>query len=308
MKELAILISNIEKINLIDEYDNYKYEAKNHLTLWLNKAFEIIQKKIKDIPLTRVYFGNEFCERRIPTIDEMEKILAVCREKNLKLTLLTSYCSNSGVDKIKKILDKFEQDEYFDEVVVNDWGVLNLLKNKKSIKVVFGRVMDKMKRDPRVGQKDFIKLFNGEGLKMLRSPSASEHSYQKFLKENQVSRIEIDNVQQGLYLDDINDFDISVYLPFGFVTNGKICQFAGIHNEVKDKFKVTTPCRRECKELTQLMHKNISAIPDQLPADEVGRINLIRKGNTIFYLNEVIDDVVENKRINRIIYEPTVPM
>lgn len=309
MKELALFIPALKYLDLLDTYTEQNQDTKNHYALWLKNNFDKIKPYIAEIPLARVYFGNEFCERLIPPVHHVEEVLQACTARKLKFSLVTPYLTDLGMEAVAKILQALSNHAAFDEVIVNDWGLLYYIRtNYPALKVVVGRLLDKMKRDPRFGRRDYERLFNGEGLKMLKSPSVSAVCYQDFLKHFGVERAELDNVQQGLHLEAPEGIKISVYLPFGFVTNGRICQFAGIHNPRDEKFRVTSPCRRECQSYEQFMQKAVSPIPDHLEDDEVGKISLIRKGNTVFYLNNVVDDCFTSDVFDRIVYLPVLPM
>lgn len=310
MKELAILVPTIKWAFLVKEYRNYEYEKDDISIQWMMN----IKDQVIDTVFSggkkpdRIYFGNEFCERLLWTSGHVIKMAGLCAEENMKLSLVTPYCSDHALDHISTVLRECADLEIIDEIIVNDWGMLYRLKEQfPKYRRVLGRVLDKMKRDPRLSRKDFHSHFSADGLRMLQSPTASSAEFRAFMTEQGVEHFEIDNVSQGLYLEDVTDKHISVYLPYGFVTNSKICQFAGIHNEPSEKFQVGTPCRKECQSLMQFMHKHLSAFPSDND-DMLDQVRVIRKGNTVFFINKDISQCMKDAHIDRIIYEPVVPM
>lgn len=310
MKEIAILIPTIKWANLVTDYKNYEYKRDDISINWMISIKNQVVSKIfsDEKKPDRVYFGNEFCERLLWKSAHVRKMAALCAENNMKLTLVTPYCSDLTQEKISAVLTDCADLDIIDEIVVNDWGVLNIIrKHFPKYRCVFGRILDKMKRDPRISKKEYLSYFSKDGLIMLQSPTASSKDYRAFMTEQGVDRFEIDNVIQGLYLEDVTDKQISIYMPYGFVTNGKICQFAGIHNKPEDKFQVNTCCRQECQSLMQIMQKHLTALPSETDK-KLDNIRVIRKGNTVFFMNADIEQCICDSHITRIVYEPVVPM
>ncbi len=60
--------------------------------------------KYCDENFSRLYFGNEFCERLIPTVQQLTKVLSVVRQKGLAFTLVTPYVTNAGIKRLEKLL------------------------------------------------------------------------------------------------------------------------------------------------------------------------------------------------------------
>ncbi len=88
----------------------------------LVRAFNFIDRHRNNVPFAGVYFGNEFCERLLPRPDELEAALEKMEKKGLKVVLLTSYLTDSGIDRLAALLELLERSDGA-EVVLNDWGV-----------------------------------------------------------------------------------------------------------------------------------------------------------------------------------------
>lgn len=308
MMELAIHYLNIEQLRNMKVWNERAKKKVNHFTMWQKNIDVKILEKISYLEVNRVYFGNEFCERLIPKTVELLEAIKICKDKKLKLTLVTPFVSESGYKRVEKLLEDVESNDVMDEVAFNDWGILQALKADGRFKIVSGRVIEKSKRDPRIAPNEYKKIFSEHGLKMLQSPSCSSSAMQELFRDNNVKRSDIDNLPQGLYLDNIDGHEISVAVPYGFVTTGRICQFAGLSNNKSDKFRVDTKCQKECQGLTQFMEKNISPMSIEHERDRLKKISLVRKGNTVFYANSDISHLIENRYVSRVIYQPEVPM
>ncbi|MDD3302932.1 MAG: hypothetical protein PHN31_05215 [Candidatus Gracilibacteria bacterium] len=106
-----------------------------------------------------IYYGSDNCEFLVPYKNEVEKAIEEFKEFNKNFpphkvrtfTLVTPYVG----DKMLSFLD--ESLEYLNnltiknplEVVVNDFGVLNLIiKKYNNLKPIFGRVIHKLVKTP----------------------------------------------------------------------------------------------------------------------------------------------------------------
>ena len=237
----------------------------------------------------RLYFGNEFCENLIPTKDELLKVLSFVSEKKLDFTFVTPYVTNKGLKKLQPLIKLIPKEA---EVVINDWGLLKLVKSKK-LKPVLGRLLVKMKKGPRI--LNILETAPEETLKPLRKSNVEVPIFQKFLKENNIKRVEIDNLLQGI---DLNLFTIqgSLYTPFVYLTTTRRCLINSSDLISKKDIIGIYPCHRECQNYTaELKH-------------ELMPKTIILKGNTQFMKNEKIPNNLKKNGINRIVYQPEIPM
>ncbi len=96
----------------------------------------------------RVYYGDEFCDRLIPSEKELKEVMAEVKEKGLSFTFVTPYVTEAGLNKLIKLFSVLPEKT---EVVVNDWGAFRVIKERFSGLVpVLGRLMIKLKRGPRI--------------------------------------------------------------------------------------------------------------------------------------------------------------
>jgi len=240
---------------------------------------------------TRIYFGNEFCERLIPVIPEVKKIIDFCVENKLNFTFITPYVTNKGIGGLKKIFDfllKQKMNEYF-EIVFNDYGVFNILKDS-GFKLVLGRLLTKQKRGPRI-----ITLKNKipeEAYKHFKDAPASSKSMQNFLLGNNIKRIELDNLVQGINLKLDKRLKASLYYPYIYTTTTRSCLIANINKREPNVYL----CKKECGNLVfELSSRNMPR-------------KILIKGNTQFIFNDRIPEGLENMGVNRLVYQPKIPL
>jgi len=117
----------------------------------------------------------------------------------------------------------------------------------------------------------------------------------QFLNENRVRRVELDNVLQGIDFAPCN-LGVSLYMPFVYVTTTRFCLVNSCDVPEKKEIIGIFPCGKECQKYTFYLTNPIMPV------------TLIRKGNTIFFSNEVLPDGLEDKGINRLVFQPEIPM
>jgi len=244
----------------------------------------------------RLYFGMEFCERLLPSLSQLKKALDFVQENNAGFTLVTPYVTNSGLKKVEKLTTTLLELKPDSEIVFNDWGVLHLIKEYNCpLKPVLGRLLNKMKRGPRVVNiKEQIPATSYE---YFMTPNLSIPEINDFLIKNNIKRVEFDNLLQGLNLNGIsNNLHLSLYLPFAYITTTRFCLMSSINNPEELKIGVL-PCKKECQQYAFSLLNPVMTTP------------LIRKGNTIFFSNEQIpNELIREKKIDRIVVEPEIPL
>jgi hypothetical protein len=79
----------------------------------------------------RLYIGDEFCERRLPTPALLAKAVGWAEANGRKITLVTPSLSDEGLQRLSELLDLLgdKKSEKF-EVVINDFGGLSLLNSR----------------------------------------------------------------------------------------------------------------------------------------------------------------------------------
>lgn len=257
---------------------------------------QITHLKYWNQEFSRLYFGMEFCECLLPSPSQLKKALNFAQEKDLDFTLITSYVTNSGLKKVEKLIVLLSELKPDSEIVFNDWGIFQLLRERNyPLKPVLGRLLNKMKRGPRiVNIKDRIPPTS---LEYFITPSISIPEIQEFLIKNNITRVEFDNLLQGLNLNGIStNLHISLYLPFAYITTTRFCLMPSLNHPEEIKIGVF-PCKKECQQCGFQLLNPVMTTP------------LIRKGNTIFFSNDQIPhELIREEKIDRIVVQPEIPL
>lgn len=229
------------------------------------------------IPL-RVYFGNEFCEHRIPPEGEFEMSLAEVRALDLPFTFVTPPVADAGLERLAGCLARLEALLPGSEVVVGDWGTARLLRERfPALRPVLGRLLVKFLRDPRLTPRFLFPDSPPAPLTAMQQCSLTLPGFLEVLGELGVDRVEIDNLFQGMAVDfPALGLRSALHIPFGYVTRGRICLIGNQQMAPERKFGALSPCRRECLEV-EVRLRDRNRRPDG------GVYDYMQRGNTIFY-------------------------
>lgn len=239
---------------------------------------------------TRLYFGNEFCQGLVPTPNELEDVLNFAGSYDF--TLVTPYVTDEGLAKLRSLFDLVLLRRPGSEVVFNDWGVFTILREQyPSFEPVMGRLLNKMKRGPRL--MTVLDRIPESTIEYFRGSNLSVPLFRRFLREKGVRRVEFDNVLQGIDFD-FGNMELSLYMPFAYVTTTRACLVNACDILEKRELVGIFPCQRECQKYT--FHLKSEVMP----------VTLVRKGNTLFFKNEEISQGLS--RVSRIVIEPEIPM
>jgi len=243
---------------------------------------------------SRLYFGNEFCQQLIPSPSDLEQVLAFVTEKDLDFTLVSPYVTAGGLKRLKGLLGQVAQRKPGSEVVFNDYGVFRVLGNDYGeLEPVMGRLLNRMKRGPRLMM--VIDKLPETTVQYFRGSNLNVPAFNEFLKRHGVKRVEMDNVLQGFDFS-LDRLEASLYVPFAYVSTTRLCLTNSCDIPEREEMVGIFPCQQECQRYTFYLKS------------EIMPVTLIRKGNTIFFENEVLASGLEEKGITRIVIQPEIPM
>ncbi|MDD5206537.1 MAG: hypothetical protein PHS17_14010 [Desulfobacterales bacterium] len=268
----------------------------------MEKAFFVVQTDQLKIPddsgYSRLYYGIEFCQHQIPTLEELKTAMAFARDHSLGFTLVTPYVSETGLKRLKVLFDYLREKEPATEIVVNDWGVLHWLRREYPFhNLVLGRIPHKMKRDPRINF--YMDKIPQEALLNFQDCSLSVPSVRRFLIELGVKRLEFDNLLQGINMDLLSDPPMmtnSLYYPIGYITTTRLCKAGNLNEKELSVFKVLEACGRTCRNY-RTFFKSLAM-----------RDTIVAQGSTFFYKNLQMPSNLKELGIDRIVFEPEIPM
>jgi hypothetical protein len=254
---------------------------------------QLPQLKGLKVNFDRLYFGQEFCERLLPTPAQLQEVMEWVKARNLAFTLITPYVTEQGLKQVKDLLETLACQAPQAEVTVNDWGILYLLKEGSyPFPLNLGRLLVKQKRGPQI--------LSVRG----KVPAAMWDHFQranvdlpltiKFLSPFNIKRVELDNLLQGLKREG-EVLPASLYYPYAYITTTRICLTNSCEERTRH-MRAIFPCKFECRKYSfTLSH---SSMP----------VKLLLKGNSIFFHKEELPENLESLKIDRLVQEPELPL
>ncbi len=235
---------------------------------------------------SRLYFGCESCERRIPSEEEISIAAKAASSRGMGFSFVTPFVTEKGLERLSGLFDSLPRGS---EVIVNDWGVLKLLSSY-SFPLCLGRLLTKQQRDPRIP--GFINSLPPDMQASLRSCGIDSEAYSSFLKGLGISRVELDPLLQGLDVH-FSTLKASIYTPYAFVTATRFCRFASCEKGIS--FSSIRPCTQLCRSEAFELNNPTLVAP------------LILAGNTQFVRIDSLPSNLSEMGIDRIVFMPKVP-
>jgi len=255
---------------------------------------------------SRVYVGNETCERLLPTPRAIGAWVASAREGRLALSLVLPPLSRDGLAKAEEAVRALEGVEA-SEVVANDWGTVHRLRSlHPGLEIVLGRLTHKMLRDPRLADYfDSPQAPMAARSALCRSGELTP-GFRSLMERYGIGRREIDPFLQPLEEGEWEDRPslLSIHLPYQFVTMGRACLLGAMHREATGKFIPGASCRSECQEY---------AVEFRLPVpggNGAGK-HLLNRGNAYYHavpspvLGRILGGLPSSRQVDRVVV--TVP-
>ena len=317
--ELAVYFSHIEDLQRIDEaleaidvsegMDTIGgmmfFLSPNGMEYFANlKSLDSLHQSFgPDLPLERLYFGQEFCQFLVPDTEELRQAYYVSRQLGWDFTYLTpGAVTDEGLETVRGHLAFLQKEAPGTEVVANSWGILHLLsRDFAGLRPVLGRMLNKqirLARDPEVTPPRNLEGISGDGetvmrhqIEALRGLSISIPAFRRELERLGVVRFEIDIVPQGVDVpEDRWGFGASCYYPWTYVTSGRNCLTAAEADPEREFVVPEGTCSRPCR--------------------RVNVTTLLERGNTVFMLNGSFAGPYLNEGgpVDRLVFTPYPPL
>ena len=241
----------------------------------------------------RIYFGCEFCHHLLPTPSQLRCALAFASRYHAKFTFVTPFLPESGLRKAVDLIGLLPAGS---EVIINDWGLLQAVRMKGLVPIA-GRLLIKIKRDPRITKEDLQKP---EFSRYLRSSNLTQPSFVDFLIGHGIARSELDNVQQGWDLNLPPRMRTSLYYPYVQASVTRRCARLVSPNGAARKRE--TLCRRDCGDLV-LECQALSLQGRRYTAHKY-----FMCGAELFFINVNPPADRMKRSLDRLVYMPRLPM
>jgi len=229
----------------------------------------------------------------------------------IPVTYVTPYTGPEGLSKIDENLDFLNSKGEF-EVVINDWGVLQLIDTKyKNLTPVLGRLMIKVKRDPRFSSSDFSvnthlidrpQKVAKKQVETVINSSLDIVEYSKFLADKRIERVSMEAVPnaeeeiKNQFKKNKWGLPVDLYWPWTYITSGRNCQVAA-HTQPAGKIHPAGKnCYLQCKQF-ELTFNSDKEMPDS-----------VQRGNALWMNSERLFDTYIKYDFDRLVYQPYIPI
>lgn len=285
--ELAILLDNdiLYKKYMENDKKNFQYQYLKDNFIDNNNLFK---KQI-----SRIYVGNEFCHNLFPDMKLLLNILEKAKNEQLDVTICFTYIREDYIEKNKDIIENLynwciENNKKI-EIVVNDWGMLSLIKGKEDyFTASLGVLLNKRKKDPRyMYKKGYI-----ENKEIIAKNSVNSRTFKNLLNSYKIERYEYESCGYEML---IAEGKHSLHLPFYQTNTSQYCiLYAMCTNLDRGNQKLVKQCPKYCTDYVFSYPKHLKII---------GRYNSLFAFDDVIlkdysrlekYLNNGIDRIVLN--------------
>jgi len=205
----------------------------------------------------RIYVGNAFCHLLFPEKKILFKILEKAESEDLEVTITSSYLREFMLESVEKLLDELAEwckiRKTSLEIAVNDWGMLELLKDRNGFLVpCMGTLLNKRKKDPRMGYKQ-----GDTGLFLENSLNAD--FYREYLRDMfGIQRYEWESCG---YRQEFPEEKNSIHVPFYQTNTSQYCTlYAVCKNGERGRQELPEDCPGYCGEKVFLYPKHLKMV------------------------------------------------
>lgn len=220
-------------------------------------SFHLLAKR----QVNRLYIGNSFCHLLFPNENLLFSLLEKAKAEQLAVTVTFPYVRDYQLEQMEHLLQKLEAwcvaNEREIEAVVNDWGMLEIIKSRKMqnsnyMKFCFGLLLNKRKKDPRM-QYYLGKQERGE---MYAQNSLNAEFYQRRLEEEyRIARWEWETCG---YRQKLPSGCHSIHWPFYQTNTSHYCPLYAVQkNGARGRQELPKQCAEYCRESAFLYPKHL---------------------------------------------------
>ena len=291
MKELNYENMDLSTFSLAVSLDNemlYKKYLEMDLKSFKNFYFKhnyLEHHMLMQKDIDRIYVGNEFCHNLFPGKKVLFKILEKAVSEGVNITLCFTYMRECLIPKtmeiIKEVYDFCVTSNIEIEIVINDYGMLELLKDKgKFFKLSLGVLLNKRKKDPRY----IYKKGYAENKELMSENSLNSNVFTELLKENNVERYEYESCSYDIKIPEGKH---SIHIPFYVTNTSQYCTlYAKCTTMDRGRQKFVVNCPKYCNDYVFLY-------PDHL--------KMVGRYNSLFAFDDTL--LYDDKKLTKYIYK-----
>ena len=264
-------------------YEQYSHRSLEDFIKYYWKKQHLGKYPLAQRRPDRLYIGNQFCSHLFPSDEMLFALLQKAQRESLQVTVVFTCQKESVLKSMEQLLQKLDQwcdghDREL-EVIVNDWGLAGLVGRMTSHLIpVLGILLNKYKKDPRIGFKQGDQMF-------LKENPLGLENYRKYLQDEfAIHRYEWECCgHEQEYPQGHN----SLYFPFYQTNTSQYCPlYACCTTGERGRQKEPMNCPRYCQ-------NKVLLYPDHLKM--VGRYNsLFALDDTLLRMPEQAEQLMKS--------------
>lgn len=303
--ETALFISTIDQFKscFLGDYQFAFADSKsNHVDAAYNRMCSFVQEN-NIIKFSHLYFGVEFCEYLIPSVESLARFADICMGNDLFPVFVTPVVTDYGIDRLEKCFAYLNNQLTHYGVVVNDIGVLHMIQScSRTIDIIAGRVLDKTSHDCRIPEAELANYYSSAGMRYASEPGVLSEEHINVLSKLGVCRYEFDLPITGLRLRNTSAH-YSLYWPFQYITTGRVCLFRALTKTGKNRFLVgSDQCSQPCRGFELELRKPLNGYSFEFGIRKNNNY-LYQKGNTLYYTYDNPNIAQQLAQFDRIIFQ-----
>lgn len=243
------------------QYQEYTKQPIAAFQAWYWEKSGFAQHPLRQIPVKYLYIGSQFCHMRFPKQSQLFAILEKADAEQLIPVVQFPYMQEDFAEQWEKILDQLavwcENNDCMIELVLNDWGMLNLLRHKKYpvFRLTLGILLNKRRKDTRLQYK------NGFAQEKDQLCSNAIHAvfYRDYLR--QTFGIQRVSCECCGYRQKLPDEPCTLYWPYYQMNTSQNCTlYAVCRNGTRGKQGLITACPEYCSDYALLYPNHLHMI------------------------------------------------
>lgn len=291
--DLKDVIERFQKCFVIENYDDYRMflDMEKDKFIFNKLKNYYLEESFRPEDFSRAYIGNQFCHNLFPSDDLLIELMNKAFAEKLDITIAFTYIREKFISKVADIIDKIfdwcVKNETKIEVLVNDWGMLDLISGKQDRLIpVLGVLLNKRKKDPRTNIKIGVEKFNS----YLEENNLNIEHFSNYLKTRGIDRIEYES--HGV-ANKYAPLKASISFPYYQTNTSQYCPlFAQCVNMNRNHQKLVTQCPQYCRKFVMMFPKNIKVI---------GRYNSIFGIDNSYLKNNDLLIQLKNENVDRLV-------
>jgi len=253
----------------------------------------------------KVRFGSEFCAWKLPSLKSLEKAYEQTLETEKKFIYITPRVPEKSLKVVEDHL-KFLDGNGANDVVINDWGVLNILEKHPNLRIQIGRQLVYMPARCPWSQEELSVAFSdlAQGQEIFNQTNLNYLPTIQFLQNYNIKGADVDWIPESFQNFNYivrSGLQVSIYLNLIPVAITRSCHTARYLGE-DDPENCSRPCDTKAFKLKQkqmgielYLLGNVAYRMTQPSQTEIETLNKIGVKDIVISINTIMKTGERNK-------------